>query len=149
MDQRNDMSARVGAFGQHRGFTLIELMVVLVILAMLATIAAPRITKYLGKAKAEAATIQVEALSAAVDAFVLDNGRPPTSAEGLNALLSAPPDLPTWDGPYVKKSASLIDPWGRPYLYRQPGRQGDYDVLTLASDNREGGEGDARDIGNW
>ncbi len=131
------------------GFTLIELMVVLLILAMLTTIAAPRVTKYLGKAKAQAAQTQVAALSAAVDSFVLDVGRPPTDAEGLGSLLSAPADAPSWDGPYVKKSASLVDPWGRPYRYRSPGRHGEYDLFTLAADDQEGGEGDAADVGNW
>lgn len=131
------------------GFTLIELMVVLVILALLTTIAAPRVTKYLSKAKSQAAKIQVEALSAAVDAFLLDTGRLPTDSEGLKALLSGPSDTPAWDGPYIKKSASLIDPWGRSYHYKQPGSHSDYDVFTLAADNKEGGEGDAGDIGNW
>jgi general secretion pathway protein G len=131
------------------GFTLVELMVVLVILAMLTAIAAPRVTKYLSKAKVQTAHIQVDALSAAVDAFVVDVGRAPSDAEGLKALLTAPADIKTWDGPYTKKGASLIDPWGRPYLYRNPGRHGDFDVYTFGADNREGGEGDALDIGNW
>jgi general secretion pathway protein G len=124
-------------------------MVVLVILAMLTAIAAPRVTKYLSKAKVQTAHIQVDALSAAVDAFVVDVGRAPSDAEGLKALLTAPSDIKTWDGPYTKKGASLIDPWGRPYLYRNPGRHGDFDVYTFGADNREGGEGDALDIGNW
>jgi general secretion pathway protein G len=131
------------------GFTLVELMVVLVILAMLTAIAAPRVTKYLSKAKVQTAQIQAEALSSAVDAFVIDVGRVPSDSEGLQALLAAPSDAPNWDGPYIKKSASLIDPWGRPYLYRSPGRHSDFDVYTLGADNREGGEGDGSDIGNW
>jgi general secretion pathway protein G len=131
------------------GFTLVELMVVLLILAMLTTIAAPRVTKYLSKAKTGTAKIQVDALSAAVDSFILDVGRAPTQSEGLKALLSAPSDTANWDGPYLKKSASLIDPWGRPYLYKHPGQHSDYDILTLAADNKEGGDGDAGDIGNW
>lgn len=132
-----------------RGFTLIELMVVLLILAMLATIAAPRVSKYLGKAKTQTAKVQVEALSAAVDSFILDVGRAPSESEGLNSLLSAPSGLSSWDGPYIKKSASLIDAWGRPYRYRQPGQYSDYDVYTLGADDTEGGEGDDGDIGNW
>jgi general secretion pathway protein G len=124
-------------------------MVVLLILALLATIAAPRVTKYLRQAKTQTARIQVEALSAAVDSFHLDTGRFPSNAEGLNALVEKPADGSDWDGPYVKKRDSLIDPWGHPYLYHYPGRHGDYDVYTLGSDQREGGEGDARDIGNW
>lgn len=146
--------AAPGAGARHKcerrlGFTLIELMVVLLILAMLTTIAAPRVTKYLSKAKTGTAKIQVDALSAAVDSFILDVGRAPTQSEGLKALLSAPSDAANWDGPYIKKSASLIDPWGRPYLYRLPGQHGDYDIFTLAADNKEGGDGDAGDVGNW
>ena len=132
-----------------RGFTLVELMVVLVILALLTTIAAPRVTKYLSKAKGQTARIQVDALTAAVDSFVLDVGRPPTSDEGLQALLSAVSDVRGWDGPYIRKSASLIDPWGQPYRYRHPGHHSDFDIFTYAADQREGGEGDASDIGNW
>lgn len=135
--------------GTQPGFTLVELMVVLVILAMLTAIAAPRVTKYLSKAKVQTAQIQAEALSSAVDAFVIDVGRVPSDTEGLQALLAAPADAPSWDGPYIKKGASLIDPWGRPYLYRSPGRHSEFDVYTLGADNREGGEGDASDIGNW
>lgn len=131
------------------GFTLIELMVVLLILAMLATIAAPRVSKYLGKAKTQTAKVQVEALSAAVDAFILDVGRPPSDAEGLNSLINAPSSASNWDGPYIKRSASLIDAWGRPYRYRQPGQHGEYDVYTLGADDKEGGASDDGDIGNW
>lgn len=132
-----------------RGFTLIELMVVLLILAMLTTIAAPRVTKYLSKAKAQTAKIQVEALSAAVDAFVLDVGRPPTASEGLVALISAPSEAVSWDGPYLKKKESLTDPWGAPYAYRAPGQHSAFDIFTLGADGREGGDGDAADLGNW
>jgi len=134
-------------------------MVVLLILAMLATIAAPRVTKYLRKAKTETAKIQVEALSAAIDSFHLDMGRFPTQEEGLKALVDPPVASSSasgganvaknWDGPYIKKRESLLDPWGQPYRYRQPGQRGDYDIYTLGADNKEGGEGDATDIGNW
>jgi general secretion pathway protein G len=116
---------------------------------MLATIAAPRVSKYLGKAKSQTAKVQVEALSAAVDAFILDVGRPPTEAEGLNSLLSAPSGASSWDGPYIKKAASLTDAWGRPFRYRQPGQNSEYDIYTLGADDKEGGTGDDGDIGNW
>jgi general secretion pathway protein G len=132
-----------------RGFTLLELMVVLLILGLLASIAAPRVAKYLRKAKTETARIQVDALGAAVDSFNLDNGRFPSADEGLTALMEPPPGLPTWDGPYIKKRESLVDPWGKPYMYRVPGRNGDFDIYSFGSDQRGGGEGDARDISNW
>lgn len=135
--------------GKERGFTLIELMVVLVILAMLATIAAPRVSKYLGRAKTQTATVQVEAIGAAVDAFILDVGRPPSESEGLNSLLTPPSGAPGWDGPYIKKAASLTDAWGRPFRYRSPGQNSEYDVYTLGADDKEGGAGNDSDIGNW
>ena len=138
-----------GVARRREGFTLLELMVVLMILALLATIAAPRVTQYLRKAKVQTAKIQVDALSAAVDSFHLDLGRFPTSDEGLKVLLDRPNEGTNWDGPYLKKRDSLTDPWGNPYLYRIPGRHGDYDIYSLGSDNREGGEGDAADVGNW
>jgi general secretion pathway protein G len=133
----------------RRGFTLLELMVVLLVLALLATIAAPRVTKSLRKAKAQTAKVQVDALGAAVDSFHIDTGRFPTSDEGLKALVDRPSNSLAWDGPYLKKRDSLVDPWGHPYLYRIPGQHGEYDIYTLGSDNREGGDGDAADVGNW
>jgi general secretion pathway protein G len=145
-----EWSNRKGTTRERRGgFTLLELMVVLLILALLGTIAAPRVTKYLRKAKSQTAKIQVDALGAAVDSFHLDTGRFPSNDEGLKVLMDRPSDTANWDGPYLKKRNSLIDPWGRPYLYRFPGQHGEYDVYTLGSDNREGGEEDAADVGNW
>lgn len=138
---------RVGGVGA--GFTLIELMVVLLILALLTTIAAPRVTKYLRKAKADTAKIQVQALAAAVDSIHLDTGRLPTTDEGLKTLVEAPPGMNGWDGPYVRKQDSLVDPWGKPYHYKFPGRHGDYEIFSYGADNKEGGEGDAADVGNW
>ena len=129
------------------GFTLLELMVVLLILALLATIAAPRVTKSLTKAKTQSAEIQVAALGAAVDAFHLDVGRFPSQEEGLKALVEKPSTAAGWDGPYLKKRQSLTDPWQRPYRYRQPGRFGEYDIFSLGADDSEGGEGDSRDVG--
>lgn len=140
---------RLAGSGRARAFTLLELMVVLLILALLASIAAPRVTKYLRKAKSETAKIQVDALSAAVESFHLDVGRFPTNDEGLKALIVRPAGSTEWDGPYVKKQDSLIDPWGHPYVYKAPGRTMEFDLYTLGADGRDGGEGDARDIGNW
>jgi general secretion pathway protein G len=131
----------------NNGFTLLELMVVLLILALIATIAAPQVTKHLRKAKLETAKIQVDALSAAVDSFNIDNGRFPTNDEALKALVEKPAGLPSWDGPYIKKKESLVDPWGEPYRYRSPGSSREYDVYSLGSDRKEGGEGDAIDVG--
>lgn len=130
-----------------RGFTLLELMVVLLILALIASIAAPQVTKHLRKAKVETAKIQVDALGAAVDSFNLDMGRFPTTEESLKALVEKPSGLDAWDGPYIKKKESLIDPWGEPYQYRHPGTGKEYDIYSLGSDKKDGGEGDAGDVG--
>lgn len=117
------------------GFTLIELLVVLAILGMLAAIAVPQVLKYLGRAKDDVVKVQEQALGTSLDLFLLDMGRYPTDQEGLQALVSAPPGSGQWHGPYVSKANSLIDPWGRPYVYHQPGQQGtDYDLYSLGPD---------------
>jgi general secretion pathway protein G len=139
----------VGGVRWPRGFTLLELMVVLLILALLATIATPQIMKHLGKAKIQTAHIQVRALSAAVEFFKLDMGRYPTQQEGLRVLIEPPSGQTPWDGPYIKTGDSLTDPWSRPYLYRYPGEHGTFDIYTLGEDGKIGGDGEARDIGNW
>jgi general secretion pathway protein G len=133
----------------RRGFTLLELMVVLVILALLTSIAAPRVAKYLRKAKLETARIQVDALGAAVDAFHLDTGRFPTPEEGLRVLVERPASATEWEGPYLRKRESLTDPWGHAYGYRVPGKGIDYEIYSFGADGQAGGEGDARDITNW
>ncbi len=133
--------------GQH-GFTLVELLVVMVILGLLAALVVP---SYLGrerKARAQAAKTQIELLGTALDTFRLDVGRYPTSQEGLQALRAAPGGLPRWDGPYLKKEVPL-DPWGRAYLYESPGQHGDYDLYSYGADGTPGGDGDARDVGSW
>jgi general secretion pathway protein G len=131
------------------GFTLLELMVVLLILTLLATITAPAVMKHLAKAKSQTAQIQVKSLASSVEFFHLDVGRYPTQDEGLRVLLDAPANEPGWNGPYVKQSDALIDPWGRRYLYRCPGQHGAFDVYSLGEDGVEGGTGNARDVGNW
>lgn len=131
------------------GFTLLELMVVLMILALLASIVSPRVTHYLGRAKIETAKLQVNALGHAVEEFHLDAGRFPTNAESLQALMVAPANTLSWDGPYVEKRENLIDPWGHPYLYRYPGEHGSFDVYTLGPDPKPGGTANAQEIGNW
>jgi general secretion pathway protein G len=128
------------------GFTLLELMVVLLILALLTSIAAPRAIKHLGKAKAQSARIQIDALGAALESFHLDVGRVPTTEEGLEALLVEPSDAAGWSGPYLKKRASLLDPWGRPYIYLNRSALGEFQLSTLGADAHEGGSGEAADV---
>jgi len=131
------------------GFTLVELLVVLIILGLIAAFAAPQVIKFVGGAKTDSAQIQIERLSGVLDLYRLQVGRYPSDDEGLNALMEAPADAPSWDGPYLKKADSLIDPWGRPYLYRFPGEYGDYDLYTLGADGQEDGEGENRDLTSW
>lgn len=131
------------------GFTLLELLVVLAILGVLATIAAPRVLGYLGGAKSDAANIQIERLSSALDLYRLDTGRYPTEQSGLLALVERPDDSRNWNGPYLKKREMLLDPWGRQLSYRQPGEHGEFDLYSYGADGREGGEGEDRDVVNW
>jgi len=131
------------------GFTLLELLAVLVILGLIAAFATPQVLKYLGSAKSDAAKVQVNNLATTLDLFRLELGRYPTEEEALDALVEAPSGLDNWNGPYVKKKAMLIDPWGRPYIYRNPGEHGEYDLSSLGADGVEGGDGENRDLTSW
>jgi general secretion pathway protein G len=127
----------------------VELLVVLVILGLLAAVAAPQALRYLGGAKHDAARLQLDGLVTALDLFRLDVGRLPTREEGLAALVQRPPGLERWNGPYVRRTDQLLDPWGRPYRYRTPGEYGPFDLLSLGADDRPGGAGEDRDVKSW
>lgn len=131
------------------GFTLIELMVVMIILGLLAALVAPRMFGKLGKAKTNAAYTQIQMFGTALDSFRLDVGRYPTSAEGLEALISPVAGADDWNGPYLKKTEIPLDPWNQPYLYESPGKNGDYDLYSLGADKAEGGEGENTDVVSW
>ncbi len=133
---------------RDEGFTLIELLVVLIILGLLSALVAPKFFGKIEKAKTKTAKAQVELLGAALDDFRLDNGRYPTTEEGLKALREKPGDLETWDGPYLPKPVPE-DPWGRPYHYQSPGEHGDYDLFSYGKDGVEGGEKDNQDVVSW
>jgi len=133
---------------QH-GFTLIELLVVLVILGLLASLAGPKVISYLGGAKSDSVKLQIEEFGASLDLFKLETGRYPTTQEGLQALVQAPSGLAGWNGPYLKKKVLPKDPWGNEYHYVSPGQHGLYDLSSLGADNREGGDGDNKDLTNW
>ena len=140
---------RAKVFPGAGGFTMIELLVVLVILGLIAAFAVPQVMKYLGGAKTDAAGIQVQNLSTVLDLYRLDTGRYPTQDEGLDALLERPADAGKWNGPYVKKRDRLVDPWGNDYKYRFPGEHAEYDIYSLGADNAEGGEGESSDVTSW
>ncbi len=131
------------------GFTLLELLVVLAILGMIALIAVPQVLNYLERAKTDTTRIQIESIGAALDLYRFDVGRYPSEEEGIETLVRRPVDVETWNGPYVKKSESLIDPWGNAYLYRSPGEHGKYDLYSFGADAAEGGEDENQDIVSW
>lgn len=130
------------------GFTLLELLVVMVIIGMLAGFVAPRYFAQVGKSQIKVARAQINALELALDQFRIDVGRYPSTEEGLEALNTAPPDIEAWAGPYLKKAVPP-DPWGRPYVYEHPGRNAELDLMSLGRDGRLGGAGEDADIVNW
>ena len=133
----------------EKGFTLIELIVVLVILSLLAAVVAPSIYKHLSSSKSQIAKIQIGEFEGALQMFAFDVGRYPTQSEGLEALVSNPGNLPSWNGPYLKKALPM-DPWGKPYIYRFPGTQStEFDLFSYGPDGTEGGEGENADVTNW
>ena len=130
------------------GFTLLELLVVMVIIGLLAGYVGPKYFAQVGKSEIKAARAQLVALDKALDQYRLDTGHYPTSDQGLAALNAAPPNEPKWDGPYLKKAVPL-DPWGNPYLYKIPGEHGgEFDLYSYGKDGQPGGEGEAADIYN-
>ena len=133
----------------EKGFSLIELIVVLVILGLLAAVVAPRVYDKLARGKEQIAKIQIKEIEGALQLFSFDLGRYPSTAEGLDSLIHNPGNMDSWRGPYLSKSELPKDPWGRPYVYRSPGQHGDYDLLSYGPDGVEGGEGENADITSW
>jgi general secretion pathway protein G len=130
------------------GFTLLELLVVMVIIGLLAGYVAPRYFAQVGKSEVKVARAQIDALEKALETYRFDVGRYPTTEQGLEALMKAPPGVPKWQGPYLKKAVPP-DPWGKPYSYKIPGEHGDFDIVSLGRDSKPGGSGEDADIGNW
>jgi len=137
--------AAAGRDGE-RGFTLVEMLVVITIIGLIMGLIGPRVLNYLGESKVKTAKIQLQSFSGALDLFYLDVGRYPTTSEGLAALARRPPGVASWNGPYLKGGAVPNDPWNGPYVYRAPGEHGAYDIVSYGSDGQEGGSGTAADI---
>ena len=142
------MTRRVHA-GRHegqRGFTLVEMLVVIAIIGMIMGLIGPRVLNYLSESKVKAAKIQMQSFASALDLFNLDAGRYPSTSEGLAALVRRTPGIAAWNGPYLKGGSVPNDPWNHAYIYRSPGERGPYDILSYGSVGQEGGSGLAADI---
>lgn len=131
---------------RYRGFTLMELLVVVVIVGLLVALVAPRYFQQIGRSERTAAANQVDALSKAIDTYRLDMGRFPRQEDGLQVLVERPEGESRWNGPYLRGSVPL-DPWGNPYVYRFPSERSDYEVISYGKDGRPGGEGEDADVG--
>ena len=130
------------------GFTLLELLVVMVIIGLLAGYVGPKFFGQIGKSEVKAARAQIDALTKALDQYRLDVGHYPSTEQGLAALQAKPADEPKWGGPYLAKALPK-DPWGNDYQYRSPGEHGDYDLLSFGRDGRPGGDGEDADLTSW
>ncbi|MBO0734564.1 MAG: type II secretion system major pseudopilin GspG [Methylocapsa sp.] len=143
---------RAGLTGARRddGFTLIEILVVLTIIGLIMGLVGPRVLSYLTQSKVKAATIQIQSFESALDLYYLDNGRYPSTSEGLAALVKRPAGSAAWNGPYLKNSSLPNDPWGNSYKYRSPSEHGPYEIVSLGSSGKEGGgTGTAANIKSW
>ncbi len=142
------VAKKYGRTAAHKaaGFTLLELLVVIVIIGLLAAYVGPKYFAQLGKSEVTIAKAQIEAFEKSLDTYRLDVGRYPSTDEGLAALLNAPPSAGSkWNGPYLKKGVPP-DPWGHPYQYRSPGSKGEYEIVSLGRDGQPGGSGEDADI---
>ena len=134
--------------GKQYGFTLLELLVVMVIIGLLVSYVGPQYFSQVGKSEVKTTRAQIDALEKALDQYRLDTGHYPTTEQGLPALNTQPANEPRWGGPYIKKVVPP-DPWGNPYVYKKPGDHGEFDLLSYGNDGQLGGSGEAADIVNW
>ncbi len=137
-----------GNMRKQCGFTLLELLVVMVIIGLLSAYVGPKLFAQIGKSETKVAKAQVESIVKGLDQYRIDNGHYPSAEQGLAALMAAPAGEARWAGPYMAKKLPL-DPWGRAYLYRIPGESAEFDVYSLGRDGHAGGEGDDADVGSW
>lgn len=137
---------RLGA--TERGFTLLELLVVMVIIGLLAGYVGPKYFAQVGKSEVKATRAQIDGLEKALDQYRMDTGHYPSTEQGLKALVERPANEAKWGGAYLKKAVPL-DPWGNAYVYKSPGEHGEFDLLSFGKDGQAGGDGEAADITNW
>ena len=130
----------------QRGFTLVEMLVVITIIGMIISLVGPRVLNYLSDSKVKAAKIQIQSFTSALELFYLDAGRYPSTSEGLTALVKSTGGLSAWNGPYLKGGQLPNDPWGKPYIYRSPGERSPYEITSYGADGVEGGTGPSADI---
>jgi general secretion pathway protein G len=132
-----------------KGFTLVELLVVLIILGLVASIAGPNVMKYLGSSKTKTAKLQLKEIESSIELFFLDTGKYPPNDPGLKVLVNNDSAIAGWGGPYFKSGQIPLDPWGNDYVYVFPGEHGPFDLMSLGADNQPGGDGDNEDVTNW
>jgi general secretion pathway protein G len=144
------MTGKINSVRSSRGFSLLELLVVLLLLGAFAGIFAPKIFGQAEKAKQKAAKLEIDQIGQGLDLYKLEIGRYPTTQEGLQALMVAPSGVSNWNGPYLKRNTVPKDPWSTEYKYVAPGDQNrPYDIISFGSDQKEGGDGDGKDITSW
>ncbi len=146
--KKNDKGFRASA-GRDAGFTLVELLVVLGIIALLMTLVAPQVIRYLSDARSETAAMQLKNIESAIELYYLDTGQYPSNEAGPRSLVEQPSGMVEWRGPYLKKDSGLLDPWGREFVYRSPGEHGTYDLYSLGRDGALGGDGENKDVVSW
>jgi general secretion pathway protein G len=143
VDQAPGLPAKRSRKRGQRGFTLVEMLVVITIIGLIMALVGPRVLNYLSESRVKAARIQIQSFSSALDLFYLDAGRYPTDSEGLTALVRPVTGISAWNGPYLKGGAVPNDPWGHPYLYKIGGERGAYEIMSLGPEGKEGGIGTA------
>ncbi|GJQ49886.1 pseudopilin, cryptic, general secretion pathway [Candidatus Kuenenia stuttgartiensis] len=134
---------------RNGGFTLLELLIVMIIIGLLAALIGPKMIGRVGESRQTVAKQQIEGFSTALEMFKLDTTRYPTQEEGMEALVAAPHEVENWKGPYLKKKFIPKDPWGNDYVYVYPGENGDYDIISYGADGAEGGDGENADVVSW